>query len=125
MRIKNEVLSLKETDIYSLLLFALFKIKDIPEYSSISELAYVLDRTNLLNFCEFFGGTTIKVPTISELKEMLNSLLLYQYVNLDGMNYDDAIKLVGNETGELKKVRANYNKMCEILNKYKFSQRSY
>lgn len=125
MRIKNEVLSLKETDIYSLLLFALFKIKDIPEYSSISELAYVLDRTNLLNFCEFFGGTTIKVPTISELKEVLNSLLLYQYVNLDGMNYDDAIKLVGNETGELKKVRANYNKMCEILNKYNFSQRSY
>lgn len=26
------------------------------EYSSLSELAYILDKDNLLNLCEFFGG---------------------------------------------------------------------
>lgn len=54
--IRNNIENLKQTDFYSLLLFSLFKMTDIPEYSSISQLAYVLDRENLLNLCEYFGG---------------------------------------------------------------------
>ena len=64
MTIKEELQKLHEPDIWSLLLFVLFKIKDIPEYSGISELAYILDRKNLLKLCEYFGGTTITMPTI-------------------------------------------------------------
>lgn len=125
MRIKNEVLNLKETDVYSLILFALYKLRDIPEYSAISELAYVLDKKNLLNLCEFFGGTTITIPTINELEDMMQALLLYQYVNIDGMEYDKAIELIGHKQGELRTVRKNYNNMCEVLDKYNFKSRSY
>lgn len=125
MRIKNEVLNLKETDVYSLILFALYKLREIPEYSSISELAYVLDKENLLNLCEFFGGTTIKIPTVSELEDMMQALLLYQYVNIDGIEYDRAIELLGHQSGELRAVRRNYNNMCEVLEKYNFKSRSY
>lgn len=125
MRIKNEVLNLKETDVYSLILFALYKLREVPEYSAISELAYVLDKQNLLNLCEFFGGTTIKIPTITELEDMMQALLLYQYVNIDGMEYDKAIELIGHKAGELRTVRKNYNNMCEVLDKYNFKSRSY
>lgn len=44
MRIKEQLQSLKQSDWYSLMLFALYQLFGIPEYSSISELAYVLDQ---------------------------------------------------------------------------------
>ena len=39
MTIKEELNNLKTTDLFSLLLFVLYKIRDIEEYSTISELA--------------------------------------------------------------------------------------
>ena len=64
MTIKEELNQLKETDVYSMLLFVLYKMRGIEEYSILSELAYILDKKNLLNLCEYFGGLTIKIPTI-------------------------------------------------------------
>lgn len=119
-RIKEEVLKLKEMDVYSLMLFALYKIKDIPEYSSISELAYVLDKDNLLKLCEYFGGLTIRIPTIEDLETMLYSLLLYEMVNIKGMEYDKAIEVIGHKSSDLRKVKSDYNNICKILSNYNF-----
>ncbi len=60
MGIKNNLEKLKERDVMSLLMFCLYKLVDIPEYSSLSELCYVLDKNNLYNLCEFFGGANNK-----------------------------------------------------------------
>ena len=54
--------NLKEQDWYSMALFCLYKLIEVPEYSSLGELPYVLDKENLLNLCEYFGGQTIKIP---------------------------------------------------------------
>ena len=51
MTIKEELNNLKTTDLFSLLLFVLYKIRDIEEYSTISELAYILDKESLLQLC--------------------------------------------------------------------------
>ena len=75
---------------------------NVPEYSSLSELAYVLDKDNLLNLCEFFGGQTITIPTVDEVESLVYSLLLYQYVKIDKMDYNDALKLIGHESCELR-----------------------
>ena len=40
---KNNLNNLKETDVWSFILFALFKMREIPEYTSLSELIYILD----------------------------------------------------------------------------------
>ena len=72
MKVKEELSNLKETDIYSLMMFVLYKMIDIPEYSSISELAFILDKDNLLKLCEYYGGTTIKIPTIQDLESIVN-----------------------------------------------------
>lgn len=122
MTIKEELNQLKETDVYSMLLFILYKMKNIEEYSTLSELAYVLDKTNLLNLCEYFGGLTIKIPTIEELESLLNSLLLYQYVELDGIPYDDAIKKIGFQSYDLRKVKKDYLKIMKILEDYSFTR---
>ena len=115
--------NLKETDLYSLSLFSLYKLIGIPEYSSLSELAYVLDKENLLNLCEYFGGQTIKIPTIDELESLVYSLLLYQYVKIEKMDYNEAIQLIGHESKDLRAVKSNYRKLLEVMKNYTFKTR--
>lgn len=122
-RIKEELSTLKETDIYSLILFSLFKLRNIPEYASLSELVYILDKESLLKLCEYFGGMTLKIPTIQELESLVYVLVLYQYVNIDGMDYDDAIKLIGYKSSDLKRVKADYRRLSSILDEYDFKRR--
>lgn len=118
MRIKSEVAKMKDVDIYSIMMFTLYKMMGIPEYSTLSELAYILDKENLLKLCEYFGGTTIKIPTIDELEIVVYTMVLYQYVNIDGMAYDDAVKLIGHKSSDLRKVKGAYTKLCNVLKNY-------
>ena len=97
---------------------------DVPEYSSLSELAYVLDKDSMLNLCEMFGGQTITIPTIDEIESLVHSLLLYQYVKIDKMDYDKAISLIGHESSELRQVKSKYQSLCKVLDNYTFKSRS-
>lgn len=123
MKIKERLLTFKDIDTWSLILFTLYKIKDTPEFSTISELAYVLDKDSMLKLCEYFGGLTIKIPTIEELEDLVYALVIYQHVNIDGMNYNDAIKLIGEKSSNLRNIKFNYMKICDILDKYEFEKR--
>lgn len=116
--IKNDLSFLNSTDIYSLSMFTLYKLSQVPEYSAISELPYILDKDNMLKLCKYFGGRTIRIPTIEELYSLMNILLLYQYTNIEGKTYDEATALIGYETKDLRKVKTTYKKLCDILNKY-------
>lgn len=122
MKVKEELTNLKKADIYSLILFALFRLRDIPEYSTLSQLSFVLDHDNLLKLCEYFGGLTIKIPTIKELESIVYSLVLYQYVNIENMEYNEAVKLIGSESSELRQIKSDYRKLCKILDNYNFNQ---
>ena len=121
-KVKEEIMNLKDRDIYSLILFSLYKIKNIPEYSSLSELAFLLDKESLLKLCEYFGGTTLTIPTIKELETLVYSLVLYEYVNVDGIDYNDAIKIIGSKSSDIKDIKNNYLKLIDILDNYKFDR---
>ena len=71
---KDSLKQLNSSDTYSLILFCLYKIKNNEKYSTLSELAYVLDKDNLLKLCEYFGGLTIKIPTIDEIESLVQAL---------------------------------------------------
>lgn len=123
MKIKENLLTLNDIDVWSLILFVLYKIKDIPEYSTLSEMAYILDKDNLLKLCEYFGGITLTIPTIDELEILIYSLVLYQYVNIDNIEYEKAINLLGVESSNFRAIKSGYIKICDILNNYKFTKR--
>lgn len=122
MSIKSELDNLKEPDIMSLLLFVLYKMKDSIEYSSLSELAFVLDKTNFLKLCEYFGGSTITIPKISELEILLQGILLYQYIDIDKLPYDEASAKL-NTKYHMHTIKHAYRKIKEVLTDYTISPR--
>ena len=114
---------LDQPDIYSLLLFSIYKLYDVPEYSTLSELVYTLDKTNLFNFLSMYGGMTIKVPTIMELQKMLDALLLYQLIHFENMETKDALKQFATITYSQKELIERYDLLKDILSQYSFKQK--
>lgn len=124
MSIKQELSNLKEQDLWSFMLFVLFKVKDVPEYSGLSELAFILDKKNMLKLCEYFGGCTITVPRIEEFEMLLYGMLLYQCVDIEHKSLEEAIKLLNNDDLDTTILKQNYRKIKEVLADYQFTSRS-
>ena len=113
MNINKELDKLTTSDIYSMMLFALYKVTDIPEYSSLSQLSYILDKDSLLKLCEFYGGLTIKIPTIEQLQTLLDGLLIFQLIDLENGDSDKVLekfeKASINAYFDIKDILKNYN----------------
>ena len=117
MNLKSSVKSFSEKDVYSLILFAIYKSQDVPEYKELSELCFLLDKRNFLRFCEYFGGQTIKVPTIKELEIYLQALQLYES-DLKGEDKEQVLK-------DFSKHRRNqvldaYDKIISVLQEFTY-----
>ena len=121
-RKKQEISSLKDLDIYSLILFALFKLRDIPDYLVLSELIYVLDKDNMLKLCEYFGGQDIHIPTIEELESIVYSLLLYQYIDIENYQMDEALQLLNRPAKEIEKIQLDYQQIRKVMQNYSFGK---
>ena len=117
--IKASLNALHLSDIYSLMLFIVYKLQDIPEYAVLSELCYLLDGSNLTRLLTYFAGKTIKIPTEDEFATMVNALLLYQYVNLDGNALPEAqAKLTGATNKQKEKATEMYLRIIPIMRQY-------
>lgn len=124
MSIKSEIGKLKDQDIWSIMLFVLYKVREVPEYSALSELAYILDKKNMLKLCEYFGGCTITIPTIEELESMIYGLLLYQYVDIEHILFEDAVDLISKNSVDVSAVKNSYHKIKYVLENYDFTPRT-
>lgn len=113
--LKTKLDNLKMDDVYSLILFALFRLKDDAKYSALSELAYILDRKSLINLLQYYGGLTIKIPTEEEFKNILDGLIIYQRCTLDDEEYKDVIKELNIPGYRLQAVKDVYLKLDELL----------
>lgn len=122
--IKDNLNNLKVSDIYSLMLFILYKMEDIPEYAVLSELCYLLDGTNMTRLLTYFAGKTITFPTQEEMAILTNALLLYQYINIEDDSLAEAqSKIKGLSTKQKEKVTELYLKIIPIMNKYNVNRR--
>lgn len=117
--IKKNLNSLHLSDIYSLMLFVLFKVQEIPEYAVASELCYLLDGANMTRLLTYFAGRTVTFPTESEMKIVTNALLMYQYINIDGDTFTAAQNKLENLTKKEKdKVTELYVQLLPIMKQY-------
>ena len=117
--IKKDLNNLHLSDIYSLMLFILFKVQEIPEYAVTSELCYLLDGANMTRLLTYFAGRTIKFPTESDMAVVTNALLMYQYINIDGDTFVSAQNKLGDLTKKEKdKITELYIQLLPIMKQY-------
>ena len=124
MGIKNELKKLNELDIWSLMLFVIYNFQKVPEYSTLSELVYILDKPHLLKLCEYFGGQTIKIPTIDQLEETILGMLLYQYIDIEKIPEEEAIELLRVDKSKEKVIKTCYKSLKYVLSTYDFTSRN-
>ena len=111
---------LSKTDTYSIILFAIWLLHKEDEYSTLSELPYVLEGDNLIRFLKYYGGKTITIPTMDEFKKIINALTLYQEVNLENNDYDETLKAFKKEEVNVKELANDYAFICNLLKDYDF-----
>lgn len=121
MNIKTELEQLSKADIYSLMLFAMYKVNEVPEYAALSQLAYIVDKDNLLRLCQYYGGQTISIPTVEELESFLTALLLFQQVDIEHQDYDLAVKKLVAKGTDSDILLRNYKIVKELLKNYNFN----
>lgn len=110
---------LREVDVNSMILFVLYQISNVKEYHTLSELAYILDKKNLMKFLDYFGGMTIKVPTKEEMQLVVNALLVYQGVVLENKTVQESFSSLKTLSPKQKeKVKLIYKDIERIMEKY-------
>ena len=123
--INTDLNQVTEKNLFTMIYFALYTLKNDVNYATLSELPFLLDKKSLLNLIECYGGMTITIPTMKELSVVLNALLLYSYIDLEHIEESKALKLIANENNNLfsmKEIKDAYASIKEILNKYDFNR---
>ena len=121
--IKSKLDSLHLSDIYSLMLFLLYKVQDIPEYAVLSELCYLLDGSNITRLFAYFAGKTITFPSEEEFIVLINALLLYQYINIEGKTLAAAQEKLDLSNNRLKdKSTELYLKIVPTIKQYNINK---
>lgn len=117
-KLKDAVKDLKKQDIYTLMLFYLFKLQGNPKYSTLSELIYLLGEDDFLKLCEYFGGMTIQIPQVEELEVLVDALLLYQYIKVEGRTESEAYKMIHSHPSIKTKSKKMYNSLESLMDNY-------
>lgn len=91
MSIKDDLNTLTKQDTYSLLLFALYKLKEDPKYSTLSQLAYVLSYDDMIKLSKVLGGLTITIPDIKDIQALLDGLSIYDKIDLNNFNSEETL----------------------------------
>lgn len=116
---KQNLNALQLSDVYSLMLFLLYKTQDIPEYATLSELCYLLDGNNMTRLLTYFAGKTIKIPTEKDFVVLTNALLLYQKVNIEGEDFVEARCRIPKVTNSQREAITDlYIKILPIMEQY-------
>lgn len=120
-RIVEAINNMNKKDVYSMLLFTLYKLKDDPKMSTLSELCYILDGDNVSKFFSYYGGLTITIPTLKEFRLVLKCLEIYLYVNMEGEDFEDVVNYVNDEFTK-EEIKETYQKLLDVINNYEFER---
>lgn len=113
---------LDKKDIYSLILFILYRLKEIPEYSTLSELVYILDNENFIKLINYYGGKTIRIPKVDELSTILNALLVYEREQNTDLSLSDIFKDIGISKKEIPEIMKILQLIPQLMNDYDFKR---
>ena len=113
---------LNKEDIYSLILFTLYKLKNVEEYSILSELIYILDDKSFSRFLSYFEGQTIKIPKIQDLKDIINAILFYERKTNTDLSDDEILTFIGAPKKDKSKILSILTIISGIVKEYDFKR---
>ena len=113
---------LDKKDIYSLILFILYRLKEIPEYSTLSELVYILDNENFIKLINYYGGKTIRIPKVDELSTILDGLLVYEREQNTDLPLSDICKDIGISKKEIPEILKILQLIPQLIDNYDFKR---
>lgn len=116
---------LSKEDIFSVATALLYTLKETPQYSTMSELFYILDYDNFLKLIKYFGGETIRIPSDKEVSETLKLLLLYQYREIEGLSWEESMSKSGIPKGESSSVKGKLVVLSKLLKELDLGKRTY
>lgn len=120
--IYSEINKFKTKDIYNLMLYILYKVSDDPQYSTLSQLSYILNKEDLLKLCSCYGGLTIKIPSIDELELMLNALFVFYEVDIQKQDMTKTLNNFQTTISERYKIKKAYSAIKNTLKDIDFSK---
>lgn len=123
--ITNLLANFKKQDIYAVLCGYLFEFKELPEYSVLCELAYLVDSDSFANLIKYFEGQTVKIPTREEFQSAIRTLLLLQHYEVEKRPWKESLKLAGFQSSEGRAAQNRLNKLKETLTNYNYGNRNY
>ena len=113
---------LDKKDIYSLILFILYRLKEIPEYSTLSELVYILDNENFIRLINYSGGKTIRIPKVDELSTILNALLVYEREQNTDLPLSEIFNDIGISKKEIPEILKILQLIPQLIDNYDFKR---
>lgn len=119
---KDKLEELNISELYNFILFTLYKLKDNPDYLRLCELMFLFDKDTLLTLLEYFGGTTITIPTIDDLKTVVKALTLYISVNCNNESLDNSINKFILTDIERENLLKTYDAVVESMKMYHFKK---
>lgn len=117
--------NLRDRDVYSIICSLLYDLKDIPQYSTISELCYMLDVDSFLNLIQYMEGRTIKIPTKEEFADTMQVLRLFHYSEIEKRPWKDCVLLAGYESGSGKLAKNKLERLKKTLANTNIGNREY
>lgn len=119
----SECLShMSKSDVWSMLLFCLYKLQDDPNWLTLSELSFVLNGTDLSRFLSYFENMTITIPPLKDLRLLVKSLTVYQLVTFENMDLNSAAISVQDTEFTKDELKLMYLKISEVLKDYEFRE---
>ena len=116
----KNIANLDKDDTYSLMLLLLYASSDNPKYSTLNELAYILDHDNFLKFIKYYEGMTIEIPTIEDIKSSLRLLMLFQYTEIEKLSWQEALEKAGFSEDDSHGIKRKFKRFKSQIEENKY-----
>jgi len=119
--IRERLNVMEQQDTWGLILFALYKLRDNPEWLTLSEMAYLMDSKDLVRFLKHFEGLTITIPASKDLRLIIQAFTLYRLVDFEGFTMDRALRELDKSEWSKDDIKKAYIQVKEVVRNYDFA----
>ena len=102
----------ESNDLYLVALIILYLYKDKEKYSTLSELALLLEKDDFFDLLRYYEGQTIEIPDRDELLSIIRMILFYYYYDIKDYKWKEIFKKLqipyDKETSDVMRTRLNW-----------------